>query len=95
MKRVGCDQCDDTVVIVEKGETVTNGETPVEHMERTGHAHKREPRLTACPNCEFAWYYTGSADRATCPNCRGKADPGTVPDGVTQAWERAQTKSDE
>jgi predicted Zn-ribbon and HTH transcriptional regulator len=94
MKTVNCDHCDETVVVPGKAEEeVISGETPLEHMERTGHPHKREPRLTACDNCGFAWYYTGSADRATCPNCRGKAVPGEIPDGVDDAWVKAETKS--
>lgn len=93
MKQIECDHCGDTVVIPQKEETVVEGETPVEHMERAGHPHKREPVLTACPDCEFAWYYGGTAARATCPNCRGKVEPGGIPDHVEDAWERAGFQS--
>ena len=79
MKIINCDHCGERVVIGGRGEAVESGETPLEHMERTGHSHRREPRLTGCDTCGNVWYYTGSADRATCPNCRDKAAPGEVP----------------
>jgi len=93
MKTMDCDHCGDRIVIPEDGETVTDGETPADHMTRTGHPHKRQPRLTACHHCGIAWYYTGSADRATCPGCEGKVEPGSVPDEVDDAWIRADIKS--
>jgi len=79
MKRIECDHCGSVVVIAERAETVTKGETPVEHLERTGHSHVREPQMTGCPNCENIWMYGGDADRATCPNCHSKAEAGAVP----------------
>ena len=30
--------------------------------------HERE-----CNDCGYQWHYGGTADRPTCPNCRGKA----------------------
>lgn len=93
MKRQDCDYCDGTVVIAEDGEKITQGETPVEHMERTGHPHKREPRLTACRHCGFAWWYTGTGDRATCPECGGKNTPGEIPDEVDNAYAKADSES--
>jgi len=95
MEIVTCDTCGDRVVIAAADETVTEGETPLEHLDRTGHTHTREPQLTACANCGFAWYYTGTADRATCPNCKTKVEPGHVPDEVPHAFARADSKSAE
>ena len=80
MKRQECVHCGETVVVADDGETVTGGETPVAHLQRTGHAHIREPRPTGCPHCGYLWMYSGEADMATCPNCRGKAVPGEIPD---------------
>lgn len=71
MKERTCRHCGDEVVLAERGETVTGGETPVEHMERTGHAWN-EPRLFQCNDCGNVWGYTGSAETPTCSNCRGK-----------------------
>jgi len=28
--------------------------------------------VLACPKCAKVWPYGGNADRATCPNCKGK-----------------------
>jgi len=95
MRTSDCAHCGDTVVVPDDGEQVVDGETPLEHLDRTGHNWKREPRLTACSKCGFAWYYTGSADRATCPNCRTKVPPGHVPDEIDDAWVRADAKSSE
>jgi len=95
MKKVTCDRCDDEVVVADREEDVVNGETPVEHLNRTGHAHRREPRLTGCSKCGSVWYYTGDANRATCPDCKTKVDPGTVPNDIDDAWARANTKSAE
>jgi ribosomal protein S27E len=80
MREIECVKCCDTVVVAERGESITEGETPIEHMERTGHAHVREPVPTGCSDCGNIWMYGGNADRATCPNCRSKAQPGVVPD---------------
>lgn len=71
-----CVRCGDTVVLADQGETITQGETPLEHMERTGHTHVREPKPMACEHCGNVWMYSGDADRITCPNCRGKVRPG-------------------
>lgn len=79
MREQDCVHCGDTVVVPEDGEQIVHGETPIEHVERTGHTHVREPRPTGCPHCGNLWMYTGGAERATCPNCRGKAEPGVVP----------------
>lgn len=73
MKRRTCDECGETVVLAdEPAEVVTSGETPVEHMTRTGHS-PCQPTLMKCRDCENIWAYTGSATRPTCPNCQGKA----------------------
>jgi len=80
MKQIECVNCDDIISIPEKGEQIINGETPLEHIQRTGHPHVHEPRPTGCPDCGYLWMYTGDADRATCPNCRGKVAPGVVPE---------------
>lgn len=95
MRKFDCAHCGDTVVVPDGNEQVVQGETPLEHLDRTGHNWKREPRLTACSHCGFSWYYTGSADRATCPNCKAKATPGHIPAGVEDAFARAETKSAE
>lgn len=72
MKRLSCNHCDGTVLLAnEPGETVVEGETPLEHLERTGH-DPRQPVTMQCNDCENVWPYTGSADRPTCPNCKGK-----------------------
>lgn len=94
MKQVDCQECGDTVVIPDKAEKVTQGETPLGHLKRTGHNYKTEPQLTACASCGFSWYYTGTSDRATCPNCMDKVTAGEVPDEVDFAWERAETYTD-
>lgn len=72
MKQVECVNCGDTVVIPNRGEPVISGETPLGHIQRTGHPHKREPRPYACDDCEYVWMYSGDYDNPTCPNCRGK-----------------------
>lgn len=89
MKRIECERCGDSLVVPGPKEEATEAETPLDHIRRTGHSHKREPRLTGCANCGNAWYYTGTADRATCPNCRGKAEPGSIPDNVDAPVEQA------
>lgn len=72
MKKIECVRCGDTVVLAnEIGEKVTCGETPVEHLERTGHS-PRQPTLRKCNDCGNIWPYSGSADRPTCPNCDRK-----------------------
>jgi len=72
MKKLECNHCDETVVLADGvGEMVTSGETPLEHMRRTGHSPK-SPVTMICEDCGNVWPYTGNADRATCSNCRGK-----------------------
>jgi len=71
MKKIDCNVCDETVVIADRGETVKSGETPVEHMERTGHNPNR-PQVAICDDCGNVWNYTGDAETPTCSNCRGK-----------------------
>lgn len=72
MKRIECDECGETVVLASnRGEKVERGETPLEHMERTGHS-PRSPEVRKCNDCENVWPYTGNADRPTCPNCKCK-----------------------
>lgn len=82
MHEFNCVHCGEKVVVAGnmEGEVIVEGETPVEHMNRTGHAPVSEPRPTGCPHCGNLWMYQGSADRATCPKCRGKATPGVVPE---------------
>lgn len=73
MKTFDCNHCGDRVVLAnEPGESVVSGETPLEHMRRTGHS-PRSPKMMQCNDCENVWPYTGDADRPTCPNCAGKA----------------------
>lgn len=72
MKRIECNHCDDTVILAdEPGESVVRGETPLEHMKRTGHS-PRQPIQMQCNDCGNVWPYTGNADRPTCPHCHGK-----------------------
>lgn len=71
MKKIECNHCGDTVVLAERGETVVSGETPLEHMNRTGHSPK-SPKTLQCNDCGNVWPYTGDGPRPTCPNCRGK-----------------------
>lgn len=71
MQKIDCNHCEDTVVLADRGERIVNGETPLEHMKRTGHSPK-SPKTRQCNACGNVWPYTGDADRPTCPNCRGK-----------------------
>jgi len=71
MKRIECNVCDETVVMADRGGEVKRGETPVEHMERTGH-NPRKPSVAACNDCGNVWNYSGESDTPTCSNCRGK-----------------------
>jgi len=72
MKKINCNHCDDAVILADgAGEKVTRGETPLEHMNRTGHSPK-SPVMYQCNDCGNVWGYTGDADRPTCSNCRGK-----------------------
>lgn len=71
MKEIQCNHCDESVHLRDKGERLKGYETPLEHMERTGHS-PRSPEVRKCNGCENVWPYTGNADRPTCPNCAGK-----------------------
>lgn len=72
MKKLTCTVCSEEVLLAnEPGETVVRGETPLEHMKRTGH-DPRQPTPHKCDDCGNVWPYTGDADRPTCPNCQGK-----------------------
>jgi len=71
MKKITCNDCGAELVLAERGETVTRGETPLEHMNETGHT-PRGPTTYRCNDCGNVWPYSGDADRVTCPNCRGK-----------------------
>jgi len=71
MKEIQCNHCGEKVYLRDRGERLEGYETPVEHMERTGHS-PRSPEVRTCNDCGNVWPYTGSADRPTCPNCRGK-----------------------
>jgi Zn finger protein HypA/HybF involved in hydrogenase expression len=71
MKQLECNVCGESVVMADRGEMVERGETPVEHMERTGHSPRR-PQVAVCDDCGNVWNYTGSAETPTCSNCRGK-----------------------
>lgn len=71
MKEKTCRHCGDTVVLAERGETVVNGQTPIEHLEETGHAWNA-PTVRVCNECGHVWPYTGRSERPTCPTCNGK-----------------------
>ena len=71
MMKKTCNHCGDTVCVPQRGEMVVSGETPLEHLERTGHAWN-QPELRVCEDCEHVWPYKGSADLPTCPCCKGK-----------------------
>ncbi len=68
-----CNHCDDSVYLAEGGESLEGYETPLDHLERTGHAYN-EPVIRKCLDCGNVWGYSGDSDRPTCsnPNCRGK-----------------------
>jgi len=91
-----CDHCGDTVVLPNRNETVVKGETPIEHLKRTGHNYRREPVLTGCHGCGTTWWYGGGADRATCPTCNLKVPAGTLPEDVDHedAWAQANQRYD-
>lgn len=72
MKELTCNHCGDAVYLAERGEMLEGYETPLEHLDRTGHA-ARSPVTMVCNDCGNVWPYTGSADRPTCPNCAGKS----------------------
>ena len=71
MKERTCRHCGESVTLAERGEQLDGYETPLEHMERTGHVWNA-PTLYKCNDCGNVWHYSGSADRPTCSNCRGK-----------------------
>jgi len=72
MKELTCNHCGETLVLVDDaGEVVVSGETPLGHMERTGHTPK-SPVPYKCNDCGNVWHYTGDYDRPTCSNCLGK-----------------------
>lgn len=79
MRQKECVHCGDAIVIADKDEQIVDGETPLEHLDRTGHVHEHTPQATGCSACGYLWMYQGGADRATCPNCKSKAEPGVVP----------------
>jgi len=75
LKHLSCNHCDDDdhlVIADGRGEWIEKGETPLEHMKRTGHS-PRKPVMYQCNNCGNVWPYSGDSDRPTCSNCRGKA----------------------
>lgn len=85
MQAKDCVHCGETVVVADRGEQITDGETPVEHMERTGHAHIHEPVLTGCHHCGHLWMYQGAREQATCPSCKSKTPAGTMDDSYPEA----------
>lgn len=79
MKPIECNTCGETTYILERGEIQVRDlppgkETPWEHMERTGHEPRAPPEREQrkCNACGNVWWYGGSSDRPTCPNCKGK-----------------------
>lgn len=71
MKERTCNHCGESVYLAERGEQLDGYETPVEHLERTGHAYN-EPTPYKCLDCGNVWGYTGKAEHPTCSFCRGK-----------------------
>jgi len=71
MKEITCNHCGESVYLRERGERLEGYETPLQHMERTGHS-PQSPVPHQCNDCGNVWPYTGSADAPTCPHCRGK-----------------------
>jgi hypothetical protein len=71
MKELTCNTCGESVYLADTGERLEGYETPLEHLDRTGHA-ARAPVMMACEDCGNVWAYTGDADRPSCSNCRGK-----------------------
>lgn len=71
MRQHTCNHCGDSVYLAERGERLEGYETPIEHFENEGHAFN-SPVMMECNDCGNTWPYTGSADRPTCSNCRGK-----------------------
>lgn len=79
MKPLECNTCGETTYILERGEIQVRDlppgkETPLEHMKRTGHEPRAPPEREQrkCNACGNVWWYEGSSDRPTCPNCKGK-----------------------
>jgi len=71
MKEIICNHCGDSVYLADKGEQLEGYETPLAHLERTGHS-ARSPVPHKCNACGNVWPYTGDLDEPTCPNCRSK-----------------------
>ena len=79
MKPIECNTCGETCYLLERGEKQvreTSKETPLDHMRRAGHDPREPPEIVPerrqCNSCGNVWWYTGDADRPTCPHCRGK-----------------------
>ncbi|MCF2165425.1 hypothetical protein [Halobacterium salinarum] len=78
MKPIECNTCGDTTYILERNEIQVRElpegkETPRDHLKRTGHDPRERPgERRECLDCENVWWYQGSADRPTCPECKGK-----------------------
>lgn len=77
MKPIECNTCGEITYILERGEKQvreTSKETPLDHMERTGHDPRQPPKRErrACNECGNVWWYQGDGERPTCPNCKGK-----------------------
>lgn len=77
MKKIECNICGEPTYLLERGEIQvreTSKETPIDHLERTGHDPRQPPERERrqCNSCGNVWWYEGTADRPTCPNCKGK-----------------------
>jgi len=70
LKRI-CNVCEVTIYIPDRGEQADGYETPMSHFESEGHVYNKLT-VRKCKDCDLVWGYGGSADRPTCPNCRGK-----------------------
>jgi len=79
MKKINCNVCGEATYLLERGEKQVremSKETPLDHMERTGHDPREPPHpyeQRACDDCGNVWWYGGDVARPTCPNCKGKA----------------------
>lgn len=78
MRPLECNICGETTYLLERDEIQvrsTSKETPLDHLNRTGHDPRQPPEYERwqCDSCGNVWYYQGDADRPTCPECRGKA----------------------
>lgn len=78
MRELTCNTCGETTYLLERGEIQVRDlpegkESPRDHLERTGHDPREHPgERRACNDCGNVWWYQGSADRPTCPACKGK-----------------------